>query len=110
MVGQLVLAVALIGSDDAGGARVASRGAIGFDFNAMGEAFWDVPSGGRDSADRTGGHAGADSAPRTWVERFGRGGIEISIEQKGGAERDPGTVSWIDHDPEQAWAGESGGN
>jgi len=47
MISKLVVGIAVIRADDAGDARVASGGAIGFDFNPMSQTARDIPSGGR---------------------------------------------------------------
>ena len=75
MIGELVVRVAMLGAEDATGARVASRGAVGFHFDAMGEAFRDVPSlFDADCVGRAGWDAGARGALRARIEakRFAR--------------------------------------
>src|ERR1700687_2703363 len=44
MIGELVVGVAMLGAEYASGPRVASRRAVCFDFDAMGQALWDIPS------------------------------------------------------------------
>jgi hypothetical protein len=75
MIGEFVVRVAMLRAEDAAGARVASRGAVEFDFDAMGEAFRDVPPRfDTHGVSRTGWHAGARGALRAGIEaeRFAR--------------------------------------
>ena len=50
VIRKLIVRITMFRAEHAGNARMASRGAIGFDFNPMSQAARNIPSGGR--ADR----------------------------------------------------------
>ena len=83
MIGEFVVGVAMLGTEHAARARVASRRAVGLDFDSMGQAFRDVPSGFEaHRAGGAGGNACARGALRARVEALSDARlIEFFVEQ-----------------------------
>src|ERR1700684_3183735 len=109
MIREFVVGVAMLGAEDASGARVTSRGAIRLHFDAMRKTFRDIPSGfDADRTRRACGDAGARGATGTWIEaeRVARR-IELFIEQECGAKCDPRSIQWMHRDAEDARAGDA---
>src|SRR5215469_15503415 len=106
MVRELVVGVAMLRAENASSARVASRRAIGLDFDAMRQAARDVPA--RFDAHGAGWarrNTTAHGASRAWVEAERVAGrIDRLVEQQRGAKCDPGTVDRMHRDAENARA------
>src|SRR6202046_3509379 len=109
MIGEFVVGVAMLGAEDASDARVASRGAVRLYFDAMRQAFRDVPSRfDAHCACRACWDAGARGATGTWVEAERVAGrIEFLVEQQRGAKCDPRSIQWMHRDAEDAGAGDA---
>src|SRR5260370_524592 len=102
MVGELVVGVAMLGAEYASSPRVASRRAVRFNFDAMRQASRNIPSRiDTHRARGAGGNAASHRASRTWIEaeRFA-GGIDLLINKKRGAKRDPRSIDRMYRDAE----------
>src|SRR5258708_4748843 len=109
MVREFVVGIAMLGADDAAGARVASRGAIRLYFHSMRQTLRDVPSGfDAHCTRRACGDAGACGATGTRVEaeRVARH-IEFLVEQERGAKRYPRSIYRMHCDAEDARPGDA---
>src|SRR5258705_3565851 len=102
MVSEFVVGVAMLGAENASGSRVASRRTVSFDFDAMRQALWNVPSGvDTHCACRARGDAGSCGASRTRIEAERVAGrIDLRVDQQRGAERDPRSVNRMHRDAE----------
>src|SRR5579885_3297973 len=109
MMRQLVVGIAMLGTEHAGDSRVASRGAVLLGFDSVSQAAGNVPAFGRfDRIGRAGGDAAFGSAGRARIEaacftRF----IDNLIDQERRAKRDPWTETRMNDDAEEAWPGDS---